>query len=487
MSGILYLTALMLNVIAGAMAFTTILALLVNEPDLAMTFLVSTAIVSFIGGGLSYALRGSDTQMRRVEVMGLAVVIWTITPIFGAIPFWLSGQFGTVLGAVFESVSGFTTTGSTLINNFDTIPLTIVMWRAVLQWIGGLTTVMIILLVFAPAQLGGIPERPLAMIESGARSARKRALSTLARVAPLYAVLTLICFICLVAAGIPLVDAFSISLSAISTGGFMPQTGGLGVYGSHFAEAIVGTFMLIGATSFIWHRMIVKRRWGLVVRHREASWLVILAVVVGAFFAWSFYNGLDGPAGMGLFASVQTGFFTAVSLISTTGIEIREGGFTILSLPLLLGICLIGGAGFSTAGGLKLFRAGAMLAQSNRELRRLIYPHGVRPAYFGGQVYNIQMMKSVWSVFVLYLGVAAALAAALGLFGFDFDAAITAAISNLVNAGPVYTALANQNPDWMSYSQLSTGGMITLILTMVLGRLEIIGLIVLFNRTFWRS
>jgi trk system potassium uptake protein TrkH len=184
---------------------------------------------------------------------------------------------------------------------------------------------------------------------------------------------------------------------------------------------------------------------------------------------------------------MQTGFFTAVSLITTTGIEIREGGFTILSLPLLLGICLIGGAGFSTAGGLKLFRAGAMLAQSNRELRRLIYPHGVRPAHFGGQVYNIQMMKSVWSIFVLYLGIAAALAATLGLFGFDFDAAITVAISNLVNAGPVYSALANQNPDWMSYSELSTGGMITLILTMVLGRLEIIGLIVLFNRTFWRS
>lgn len=487
MAGIFYLTGLMLNVIAGAMAFTTLLALLVNEPGMAMTFLVSTAMLVFVGGSLSIALRGRYREMRRIEVMGLAAAIWIIVPIFCAIPFWLSGISQTLVSALFEAVSGFTTTGSTLFGSLDQVPRTIILWRAILQWIGGLTTVMIVLLVFAPAQLGGIPERPLALIESGARSVKKRVLSTTGRIAPLYTLVTLICFIGLTASGLPLLDSFSIALSAISTGGFMPRDGGIGAYGSHPAEIIVGFAMLIGGTSFIWHRMLAQGRWPLAKQHREAFWFLGLAVVIGAYFTWSFFYGLDGPAGLFFFTALQTGFFTAVSLISTTGIEFREGGFAILSLPLLLGVCLIGGAGFSTAGGVKLYRAGAMLAQGNRELRRLIYPHGVRPAHFGGQVYDIQMMKSVWSIFILYLGISVALAALLGLFGFSFEAAITVAIANLVNAGPVYEALANQNPDWLAYSETSIGGQITLIIAMILGRLEIIGLIVVFNLTFWRS
>jgi trk/ktr system potassium uptake protein len=487
LTGIFYLTGLMLNVIAGAMAFTTLLALSVNEPGMAMTFLVSTAMLVFVGGSLTIALRGRNREMRRIEVMGLAAVIWTIVPIFCALPFWLSGASQTLVGALFESVSGFTTTGSTLFESLDQVPRAIILWRAILQWIGGLTTVLVVLLVFAPAQLGGIPERPLALIESGARSVKKRILSTTGRIAPLYALITLVCFIGLTASGLPLLDSFSIALSAVSTGGFMPRDGGMGAYGSHVAEAIAGLAMLIGGTNFIWHRMLAQGRWPLAKQHREAFWFIGLAVIVGVYFTWSFYYGLDGPAGLSFLTALQTGFFTAVSLISTTGIEFREGGFAILSLPLLLGICLIGGAGFSTAGGVKLYRAGAMLAQGNREIRRLIYPHGVRPAHFGGQVYDIQMMKSVWSIFILYLGISVALAALLGLFGFNFESAVTVAIANLANAGPVYEALANQNPDWPAYNEASIGGQVTLIFAMILGRLEIIGLIVVFNRTFWRS
>lgn len=487
MAGILYLTSLALNIIAAAMAVVTLIAVAADEAGMAVAFLISTSITVFFAGSLLFALRGRDRQLQQVEVMGLAVAIWTILPLFGGLPFYLSGEIPSLLLSLFESVSGLTTTGSSIVNSPDTMPGSLLVWRAFLQWFGGLATVLVVLLVFAPVQLGGIPEQPLALIESGARSARKRIISTTGRIVPLYGGLTFICFASLSAAGLPIIDSLSIALATISTGGFMPTGGGIGDYGSGLAEIVVGFAMLIGTTSFIWHRMITKSRWSLVMRHREAFWLIGLASLLGLFFAWSFFRGVDGPAGLGLFNALSTGFFTAVSLISTTGIEIREGSFSIVSLPLLIGICLIGGAGFSAAGGVKLFRAGAMFAQADRELRRLVYPHGVRPAHFGGQIYDMQLMKSVWTILVLYLAAGALVTAILGLAGIQFEAAVTAAIVNLVNAGPVYSALAVQNADWVNYSEFSGLAQTALIITMILGRMEIIGLLVIFNRTFWRS
>jgi len=486
-TGVLSLLGLFLAVLAAAMLFPVLIATAIADYATALAFLVSMAVTAFVSGGLTFALLGIKKTMRRVEVLMLAALIWIVIPLFGAMPMLMSGAFTSMDLAYFEAVSGFTTNGATVIDNLDTMSAAIIAWRAILQWLGGFATLVIILVIIAPAGIGGTPERPLTMIESGARQVEDRVRTMVWRIGPLYAGLTFICFGLLSSWGVPLLDSFCLALSTISTGGFMPHDGGLNIYNSNVVEVIIGFFMFAGATSVVWHRMIVKMRWVAVHQYREGPILFLVAVVVGDFFAYGFYYGIDGPSGIGWGNAALQGLLTALSVISTTGFEFREGGFAAISLSILITVALIGGAGYSTAGGIKLYRIGAMLVQAGRELRRLIYPHGVRPTHFGGQVYDIQIMKSIWCATLMFLITVSGVTVALGFSGLDFQAALVMAVSSIANIGPLYDALAPLHEGWLSIAALNSASRLLLEAAMIAGRLEILAILALFNISYWRS
>ncbi|MBZ0215996.1 MAG: hypothetical protein K8F25_05555, partial [Fimbriimonadaceae bacterium] len=196
---------------------------------------------------------------------------------------------------------------------------------------------------------------------------------------------------------------------------------------------------------------------------------------------------VDGPAGIGIGDAVFKGVLTALSLVSTTGYEFRQGGFAAVAFPVLLTLALIGGAGYSTAGGIKHYRIGAMIVQAGRELRRLIYPHGVRPTHFGGQTYDIQMMKSVWSAFLSFLIVIAGLTIALGFDDMEFEAALLATVSATMNIGPLYQAMTGGHEGWLTYAEIHPAARAMLAGAMIAGRLEILTIFALFNMSYWRS
>ncbi len=486
MTGVFSLLGLFLAVLSGAMILPAAIAAASGDYTSSMTFLIGAAITAFVAGCLIFALHGVDKRMRRIEVFALAVLTWILLPVFATIPLLISGSFETFNEAIFETVSGYTTTGASVVTSLEELPGAVIAWRAILQWLGGLSTILMILLVLAPARIGGTPDRPLALIESGARTARQRVRAIASLFVPLYAGLTFICFGSLAASGVPLLDSFSLALSTISTGGFMPRDGGLGIYNSLFAESIVGIFMFVGATSVIWHRLIAKMRWRIVRQHREAYWLLAFVLMVGMIFAVGFFKGLDGPSGIGVFDSMFKGVLTALSLMSSTGYEVREGGFAAISFPILLALALIGGAGYSTAGGIKFYRMGAMFVQAGRELRRLIYPHGVRPTHFGGQAYDIQMMKSVWCSFLTFLIFVAIVTVALGFTGFGFEDALVATISAAANIGPLYQSMVPGNENWLPYTEIPSSARLLLAAAMIVGRLEILAIFAIFNVGYWR-
>lgn len=487
MTSILSLFGLFLAVLSGAMLLPSAIAAASGEYVAAMRYLIGAAFTGFVAGSLIFAFHGVDKRLNRTGVFSVAVLTWFLLPAFASIPFYLSSTFDSFNASYFEAVSGFTTTGATIITQLEEASVAVIVWRAILQWLGGLATILLILLVIAPAKVGGTPDRPLAMIERGARTARQRVRSTAQVFVPLYSGLTFICFGLLTAAGIPLVDSFCLALSTISTGGFMPRDGGLEIYNSRFLEAVLGVFMYIGATSVIWHRLITKSRWQIVRQHREGYWLAAIVIGVGILFAIGFYRGVDGPSGLGIGNTVFKGILTALSLISTTGFEFRQGGFSAVAFPVLLTLVIIGGAGYSTAGGIKLYRIGAMLVQGGRELRRLIYPHGVRPTHFGGQTYDMQVMKSVWSAFISFLIVIAGLTIALGFAELDFEPALLAAISAVMNIGPLYQSMIPGNEGWLTYAEFHPVARISLAFAMIAGRLEILALFALLNMSYWRS
>lgn len=486
MASILYILGLMTGVIALAMIVPALVAAALGETQLVATFLFSAALTAFIAGGLSFGLSGRERRLRRSESLVLLLLIWSLMPAVAALPFVMSGRFDTLLRAYFEAVSAFTTTGASALVPRDTAPRALVFWHAMLQWIGGATILLAIVLVIAPARIGGTPDNPLRLVETGARSERARFIGTAIRILPLYGTMTLACFIALALAGIGAFDAACLAFGALSTGGFAPRDGGLAIYNTFAIEAIVGLFMFVGASSIVWQRMVVWRRWRSLREHRETYAMAAVIVALGVAFAIGFYLGVDGPSGLRPVDALWKGLITAVSVISTTGFEVREGGFAAIPVSLLVAVTILGGGGFSTAGGIKFYRLGAMLKQARDEMNRLIHPHGVRSARFGSQPYDLQLMKAIWTGFMAYLGAIATTLMLLTLFGDSFEPSLVAAIAALSNAGPVYSGLA-AGAGWPDFAQMSPAYSIILILAMVIGRLEVIAVFALLNPLYWRS
>ena len=486
MAGIFYVSGLLIGLVAVAMVVPALLAASLGESAMSQIFLISAALNLFVAGGLIFGLHGRERRLKRAELMVLGILTFAVVPIFAALPLALSEQFDTLLKAYFEAVSAFTTTGATTLAQIDGVPRTIVLWRAMLEWIGGGASLLAIVLILAPARLGGTPDTPLRFVESGARTERAHILGTAVRVLPPYLLTSLVCFILLAAIGLPTFDAACLTFSTLSTGGLMPRDGTLAIYESRGVEAILGLFMFVGATSIVWQRMLMSGRWQALREYRESHWIAAAVVGLGVFFAAGFYLGIDGPSGLSVAESAWKGLITSVSVISTSGFEVREGGFAAVALPLLLAMLMLGGGGFSTAGGVKFYRLGAMLNQASGELGRLVYPHGVRGARFGSQPYDLQVMKAIWTGSMAYLGAGAVTLMLLALFGESFDQGLVAAIAALSNAGPVYSGLAAAQ-GWTAYAHMEPAYLSVITFAMIIGRLEIIAVFALFNPLYWRS
>lgn len=486
MAGILYFLGILVGILGVAMVFPAMVAASLGEGDYTGIFLVSAALNLFVAGGLVSGLHGRERRLKRAESLGLAILVWTVAPAFAAMPFALAGSYELLPKAYFETVSAFTTTGATILGPADTLPRSLVLWRSLLQWIGGGITLLTVVLILAPARIGGTPDSTIIAIETGGRTERTRIMGTAMRVLPPYAALTGACIVLLAIFGMPAFDAVSLAMSAISTGGMMSHDGGLAIYDSFAIEAITGLFMFAGATSIVWHRMLFSRRWNGLKQHREAYWLALSCVGLGALFGMGFFLGIDGPSGLDPANAAWKGLITAISVISTTGIEVREGGFAAISLPLLAAMLMLGGTGFSTAGGIKFYRLGAMLKQGYGEIRRLIYPHGIRSAHYGSQPYDMQLMKAIWTSAMAYLGAIATVFMLFAALGNSFEGSLAISVSAIANAGPVYASLAAAK-GWASYAQMPVPDLMLLSAAMVVGRLEVLALFALLSPLYWRS
>lgn len=450
-------------------------------------FLLSAMITGFVGGSLIFALGGRRYRLGRMDTLLLAGLVWALGPVAGAVPLYVSGHIDTYWLAYVEAVSGFTTTGATVYKTLEGLPRSVLVWRATLQWLGGGVTLVAILLLLAPSRLGGTPDAPLVSVESGARSVGARIRVIAAHILPVYASTTAACFLLLVVCGVPALDALCLAFSTLSTGGFSPVDGGPGAYDLPLAEMVLALFMWVGATSVVWQRLLFQSKLAAATQQRESWWMAAAILALGLAFSWGFYTGVDGPSGLSVWFSLQKGLVTAASVVSTTGLEFREGGFAAVSLPLLLFVAFIGGGGFSSAGGVKFFRLGAMIVQAGRELRRLVYPHSIRSARFGSQAYDIQLMKGIWSAFMAF-GLMTALAAGVfSAIGLSFDAAMTAAVSAVSNAGPLYTALQPAKQGWLAFAEFGTVGHAAYTVAMIAGRLEVLALFAIFSPQNWRN
>lgn len=478
----LFLLGGVLCVLTGLLAIMTCSAFLIGESTLSGSYFFSAMVTLFAAGLLVFGFGGNPTRMKRSDTTILMLLIWTLLPVFAALPFYVSGEYATYVHAYFEAVSGLTTTGATTVEDLSKLGSSTLIWRALLQGFGGALTLLTAVLVLAPFDAATSPTNStIPGYEEG--DLTKSILSTSRDILPIY--VTIVCFVLafLWMSGLSGRDAFIYALSSVSTGGFTASNEGLAAYDSQLAELIVAVGMILGATSFLAHRSTMLRLpTGGHADTRES--LIVLGLIPVSSAAlllimwWS-----DEPAG----EAIRHGAFRAVSLLTTTGFDSAPTSMTAVPTVFALALIGVGGASFSTAGGVKLFRVSTMFVQAHREIKRLIHPHGISSAKAVGKTFDIQIMKSIWALFMVFLASAGAVALTLGLAGENFDTAIMASVAALSNAGPALgMTLEGGSGPAEGYAGMSNVSLLSLCVGMILGKVEFLTLLGLAG-WWWHS
>jgi len=465
-----------------------LVALLVDESPQAIRFGFYLLVGGFVFGTPMLAMFGRLRRIPQIGRLMLIFLVWTILPATAALPFWDMMDL-SLTDAMFESFSSFTTTGATTLNSVAEWPKSLLFWRVQLQWMGGYLALLTIIMVMAPLGVGGLTSHKSSFsVGADLRASQSRLLEFSINLGLLYVTMTTICSLGLLLSGTEAFPAVSLAMAAVSTGGFLPFDASVDQSTNIAGQALFALFLTIGATSVFWHRMLVRRQWRELWRHRESYSVIITVAVLAVIFSWTSIV-VSGAQSQAPVAVIVQGILNAASLVATSGVQSQPGYFTLMQLVVVLFIVLVGGSAFSTSGGIKQYRLGGMLVQSWNELDRLVYPNAVTSSHFGSQRFDLELMKAIWSFFV-----AAILTLALGtLFlatsGIPFVGALTAAIAAFTTAGPVYTAgwSVSVGGAWPGFFAMTDSAKYTLIALMLLGRLEVVAIIGLFSRQYWRN
>ena len=319
MIAILYFLSILLGALGALMLPTALIALSAGDGGLAGVFLLTSGLTGFLSGGVYFALRGHKKELVNAQTFLLCVLGWFGLPFAGAFPFVISGQLNGI-DALFEAASGLTTTGSTMFQSLADVPTALIFWRAILQWFGGLLTLLSFLLILAPSGIGGLPNQQIGVIERNLSDDAGRLLYVVRQVAATYTVLTLTLAWLLIVAGIPPFDAICLSFSTLSTGGFMPVDGTLAVYDNRLAELFIAIGMVLGATSVLWHRMAVRGKMHMLKEHMESYALLGLVLLLGLLYSIILFQLAGSASVLPPSSALRQGFFAAISLISTAGV-----------------------------------------------------------------------------------------------------------------------------------------------------------------------
>lgn len=424
-------------------------------------FLFGGCLTGFVGGGC--VLLSSDRRLPKDfrSALVLVLVWWTIAPVFAAIPLMLAGA--DPADAYFESVSALTTTGAWLSNDAILADLPGLLWRAELQWLGGLASVAIAAAIFIRPAFIGI-DTLLPPFSRGDRDSHLRPLRNAVTVfAGPYILITAVAVLALAMAGVGAFEALILGMSTVASGGIVPHEAGLAGYTSGVHLTLFPFILLSGANFVLIARLLrgdMRRA-----QDTETRSYLIIALMVGLMF-WVLL-------GAGELSGIPAQIFNSASLLSTNGAHLGEA--PPLSAALITAI--IGGAAVSTAGGFKIVRWLVIMRRAREEIRRLVTPSGV----FGPS--RIANELGVWMHFLVFTMTLAGLVLVVTLGGHSFEIAVTAATSILSNTGPLL-ALAEGGED--GYAIFNGQLRFILVVGMILGRLEAVAALALVNRAFWR-
>ena len=445
-------------------------------------FLICSAILLLTGVLVYLPVRDAFRELRLRDGFLVVVSSWLVLVLVGALPFVLlvTPQISYV-DAVFESMSGLTTTGATIITHIDDLPHAMLYYRQQLQWLGGMGIIVLAVAILPILRIGGMQlyraEMPGPMKDS---KLTPRITETAKALWLIYVGITIACALAYWLGGMSLFDAVGHSFSTVAIGGFSTHDASLAYWDSPTLEVIAMTFMVIAGINFslhflAWRRATMQAYFVDPELKVYISLLVLFSVLVSmALYLNDSYDTLAD--------SFRHGAFQVISAMTTTGFTTAPFSEWAGFMPtFLIFIAFIGGCASSTAGGMKVIRIILLYRQSAREIRRLIHPNAVIPVRVGGQKTSDAVMDAVWGFFFLYIAFFAITTLLLTATGLDPVTAYSAAAACLTNLGP---ALGDASAN---YAHLNDASKIILSVAMLAGRLEIYTLLVLLSPAFWRA
>lgn len=479
--GILNILGVLLFINAGLMLLCIPFALYYSDGTLTQWLASSGASVG-VGAALwlSTTRKGKRPNIRKRDGYVIVTMSWVVMALSGSLPYIISGTIPEFTDAFFESISGFTTTGASIIAEPEHIPPSILFWRSLTQWVGGLGFIVLVISVLPYLGIGGMQLFLAEMPGVTTTKLQPRIQDTAIRLWLLYIGLTIAQTLLLRFGGMHFFDAINHSLTTMATGGFSTHSDSIAHFNSPFIEYVTTAFMFLGGTSFVLLYGFFKGRFLALWRNEEFR-TYLLIIFVAAFITTV---SLTIHSGQPMEDAFRTSLFQTVSILTTTGFIAADytawGSGLVLLFFLLM---FIGGCAGSTSGGVKVIRHVIIARNTISEFKRQLHPSAIIPVRFNDKAVDIAVTRNIMAFIIIYITIFGAASVALALLGMDVYTAIGSVASALGNVGP---GLHHTGPV-ETYAHLGDLTKWILGALMVVGRLELFTVLILFTGYFWRS
>ena len=476
----------------GFMLLSSLVSLLTHD-GVTFELTLSAFFVLFLGVFIMLLSRNHTKQIQKREGYIIVSFGWVLMSLSGMLPYLFTGVIPDISSAFFETMSGYTTTGSTILNDIESVPKGILFWRSTTHWIGGMG---IIVLAIAILPLLGIGGMQLFAAEAPGPSSDKlhpRITDTAKRLWFIYVGYTLAETILLSVAGMSFFDAINHAMSTLSTGGFSTKNNSVAHWNNTpIIQYIITFFMLIAGTNFVLSYFAFTGKIRKIFRDQEFKFFMTFIGISTLIVALVLYNNVDltlssfnHPQIFGtLESSFRHAFFQVVAVITTTGFVTADfTAWTPFLTIVFFGLMFMGGSAGSTSGGVKGVRHMLMIKSGFLEFKRALHPNAILQPRHNGSILKEEVVYNIYAFFILYLLSFIFGALVFGALGLDFESAIGVAASSLGNVGP---ALGSYGPAF-SYSELPEFGKWWASFLMLLGRLELFTVLILFTPFFWKK
>lgn len=473
---IVYIMGRIMQVEAILMLLPTLVAIIYGDDTL--TAFVFTVLLLAVVGTVA-TLRTPKKRSFYAREGFLAVALsWVILSFFGGLPFYISGEIPSIIDCFFEAVSGFTTTGASIITNVEAMSKSLLFWRSFSHWIGGMG---VLVFVMAIIPLAGDRSMHLMRAEVPGPTVGKlvpKVRQTSAILYGIYLCMTVIQIILLLCGGLPLFESLVYSFGTAGTGGFAVTSQGLGIY-SNYVQWVITIFMILFGVNFNLYYFLLLKKWREVIKSEELRWYLLIIAGAVALISIDIYPRIGNISD-----TVRTAAFQVGSIVTTTGYSTADFNlWPEFSRCIMVLLMFAGACAGSTAGGIKTSRLILLFKMMRREIYKMLHPRAVRVIKLENKVVDDDTVKSTMTYFIVYIFLMMISVLLISLNGFDFTSNLTSVITCINNVGPGLGMVGPMG----SFAPYSGFSKLVLSLDMLLGRLEIFPIILLLSPSTWRK